>query len=155
MRRKDRLVQEASDLEQIISEADVCRVAFADNNTPYIVTMNFGFSGGSKPCFFFHCANEGRKLDMMRKNSFVCFEVDTDHKLYEGENGCDWGMKFSSVVGWGRLSIVMERDERNAGLGLIMYHYSGRSGFAYDEKVLLNTTVLRLDVEEMTGKRKI
>ncbi|MBK7713136.1 MAG: pyridoxamine 5'-phosphate oxidase family protein [Bacteroidales bacterium] len=45
MRRKDREISETSELEQIISESDVCRVAFADNNIPYIVTMNFGYSG--------------------------------------------------------------------------------------------------------------
>jgi hypothetical protein len=155
MRRKDRKVSEASDLEHIISESDVCRVAFADNNTPYIVTLNFGYSGGENPCFYFHCAKEGRKLEMIRKNNFVCFELDTDHELYEGENGCDWGMKYSSVVGYGRISVVEGREARIAGLDCLMSHYSDRSDFTYDERIFGNTTLLKLEIEEMTGKRKI
>jgi nitroimidazol reductase NimA-like FMN-containing flavoprotein (pyridoxamine 5'-phosphate oxidase superfamily) len=155
MRRKDRQISEISDLEMIISEADVCRVAFADNNMPYIVTMNFGYSGGEAPCFYFHCAKEGKKLDMMSKNNFVCFELDTDHELYKGEYGCDWGMKFSSVVGYGRITVVEEREARIAGLDCIMSHYSDSSGYSYDERVLGNTTLLRLNIEEMTGKRKV
>ncbi len=155
MRRKDRQINEISDLEQIISGSDVCRVAFADNNNPYIVTMNFGYSGGDQPCFYFHCANEGKKLEMLKKNNCVCFELDTDHELYEGDNGCDWGMKYSSVVGWGRIAIITEREPRITGLDCIMSHYSGRTQFSYDEKVLVNTTILRLDIEEMTGKKKI
>jgi nitroimidazol reductase NimA-like FMN-containing flavoprotein (pyridoxamine 5'-phosphate oxidase superfamily) len=154
MRRKDRKISEISDLELIISESDVCRVAFADNNIPYIVTMNFGYSGGAKPCFYFHCANEGRKLEMIKKNNFVCFELDTDHELYKGEQGCDWGMKYSSVVGYGRISILRVREERIAGLNCIMSHYSDRNDFSYDERILGNTTLLKLDIDEMTGKRK-
>ena len=155
MRRKDRQITEISELEQIISESDVCRVAFADNNNPYIVTMNFGYSGGDQPCFYFHCAKEGKKLEMIMKNNRVCFELDTDHELYEGDNGCDWGMKYSSVVGWGRITIITERDPGIRGLDSIMSHYSGRTQFSYDEKVLSNTTILRLDIEEMTGKKKV
>jgi nitroimidazol reductase NimA-like FMN-containing flavoprotein (pyridoxamine 5'-phosphate oxidase superfamily) len=154
MRRNDRQISEATVLEEIISQSDVCRVAFADKNVPYIVTMNFGYSGGEHPCFYFHCANEGKKLEMMRKNNYVCFELDTDHEMYEGENGCDWGMKFSSVVGYGKIFIVEERESKVSGMDCIMSHYSDRTGFTYDERVLGNTTILRLDVREMTGKRK-
>jgi len=154
MRRKDREITDVMEVESIISQCDVCRVAFASNNLPYIVTMNFGYIGGDHRCFYFHCAKEGRKLEMMRKNNFVCFELDTDHELYEGENGCDWGMKFSSVVGYGRICVVEERESRISGLDCIMAHYSDRKDFSYDARVLGNTTILRLDIEEMTGKRK-
>ena len=154
MRRKDRQISDVSDMEQIISGCDVCRIAFADNNMPYMVTMNFGYSGGDRPCFYFHCANEGKKLDMIQKNNFVCFGLDTDHVLYKGENGCDWGMGFSSILGWGRICVLTDNESRKAGLDCIMSHYSDRSQFSFDEKVLANTTVLRLDIGEMTGKRK-
>jgi nitroimidazol reductase NimA-like FMN-containing flavoprotein (pyridoxamine 5'-phosphate oxidase superfamily) len=155
MRRKDRQIKEVADLELIISRSDVCRVAFADKNLPYIVTMNFGYSGGDHPCFYFHCANEGKKLEMMRKNNFVCFELDTNHEIYEGENGCDWGMRYCSVVGYGIISVLEERESRINGLDCIMSHYSDRTKFSYDEGVLGNTTILRLEIEEMTGKRKL
>jgi nitroimidazol reductase NimA-like FMN-containing flavoprotein (pyridoxamine 5'-phosphate oxidase superfamily) len=90
MRRKDREIEDIRDLELIISNSDVCRVAFADNNMPYIVTMNFGYSGGDNSAFYFHCASEGRKLEMMRKNNLVCFELDTDHEPMK-EKTADWG----------------------------------------------------------------
>ena len=154
MRRKDREIKEVADLELIISRSDVCRISFADNNIPYIVTMNFGYSGGINPCFYFHCAKEGKKLDIMRRNNYVCFELDTDHEIYEGENGCDWGMKFSSIVGYGRISVIKDRESRIYGLDCIMSHYSDKKVFSYEERVLENTTILRLDIEEMTGKRK-
>jgi nitroimidazol reductase NimA-like FMN-containing flavoprotein (pyridoxamine 5'-phosphate oxidase superfamily) len=154
MRRKDRQISNISDIESIILRCDVCRIAFADNNTPYIVTMNFGYQQGEKPSLFFHCAPEGRKIELIKKNNYVCFEMDTDHLLYSGEQDCDWGMNFSSVVGYGRITIVSDREEKRKGLDCIMAHYSDRKNFAYDEKIMSRTSVLRIDIEELTGKQK-
>jgi uncharacterized protein len=155
MRRKDREIRDIADLESIISNSDVCRVAFASKNLPYIVTMNFGYSGGDHPCFYFHSASKGKKLEMIKENNYVCFELDTGHEIYEGENGCDWGMKFSSVVGYGKIYVVKDKESRIYGLDCIMSHYSERKDFSYNESILGNTTVLRLEIEEMTGKRKL
>jgi len=154
MRRKDREITDIESIELIVSNSDTCSVAFADNNIPYIVVMNYGYSGGEHPCLWFHCANEGRKLEMIKKNNFVCFQMDTDHKLYGGEKGCDWGMNFSSVVGYGNISIISDSDSRKKGLDCIMKHYGGDQIFTYDEKVMARTTILRLDITEMTGKKR-
>lgn len=154
MRRHDSAVTEITDIESIISCSDVCRIAFADNDIPYIVTMNFGYTGGENPCLYFHCAPEGRKIELIGKNNYVCFAMDTDHLLFKGDKGCDWGMKYSSVVGYGRITIVPSHEEKKRGLDSIMSHYADRSNFTYDEKLFAHTAVLRLDIEEMTGKKK-
>jgi nitroimidazol reductase NimA-like FMN-containing flavoprotein (pyridoxamine 5'-phosphate oxidase superfamily) len=154
MRRDDREITDLPAIEKIISDSDVCRIAMADGNTPYIVTMNFGYTGGEKPCLHFHCAPEGRKLEMIRKNNYVCFEMDCDHNIFTGEKGCDWGMNYNSVVGYGNIFIVQDQIEKKAGLTHIMNHYGGSGDYSFDEKVLDRTMVLRLEICEMTGKRK-
>jgi len=154
MRRKDREVTDREEIISIIHSSDVCRVSFADNNIPYVVTMNFGFKDGEKPEIFFHSAPEGRKFDMLRKNNYVCFEMDTGHKLYKGKMGCDWGMNFRSVVGYGRIYIVEEENEKKKGLDQIMDHYGGKRPYNYDDEVLSRTTILRLEILEMTAKIK-
>ncbi|MBK9390044.1 MAG: pyridoxamine 5'-phosphate oxidase family protein [Bacteroidetes bacterium] len=103
---------------------------------------------------FFHCAPEGRKIELIKKNNYICFEMDTDHLLYSGEKDCDWGMNFSSVVGYGRITIVSDHEEKRKGLDCIMAHYSDRKDFSYDEKIMSRTAVLRIDIEEITGKQK-
>ena len=153
MKRNEREITEIHEIEKIISKADVCRLAFANDNIPYIVTMNFGYISGNDRTLFFHCANEGRKLEMIRKNNLVCFEMDTDHILYTGEKGCDWGMKYNSVVGYGNISIAGDSGIRKAGLDCIMKHYGGDKNYSYDDKVLSRTTILKLDILEMTGKK--
>ena len=154
MRRSDREISDFQEIEKIISKADVCRLAFANDNIPYIVTMNFGYVTGPAKKLYFHCANEGRKLKMMLRNSYVCFEMDTDHQLNKGIRSCDWGMKYSSVVGYGNLHIVKGQEERTTGLDSIMSHYGGPELNDYDIKVLEHTTILRLDIQEVTGKTK-
>jgi uncharacterized protein len=154
MRRKERELTETILIEDIILKADVCRIAMANDNIPYIVTMNFGYSAEPEPELFFHCANEGRKLEMIAKNNFVCFEMDTDHEIFKGPKGCDWGMKYSSIIGNGHITVLKEKEERKAGLDLIMKHYGGDREFIYDEKVFARTTILRLKIKEMTGKRR-
>jgi hypothetical protein len=154
MRRSDREISGTSEVDEIIRKADVCRIALADENIPYIVTMNFGYSDKDGQTFYFHCANEGKKLDMIRKNNYVCFELDTDHKLITGIKSCDWGMKFSSIIGYGNISIITEKEEKIVGLNHIMEHYGASGEFSYNDSILEHTTVLRLDVLQMTGKKK-
>ena len=153
MRRDDRSITDNVQLEAIIRKSDVCRIALADNNIPYIVTLNFGYSGGDHPCLYFHCAPEGRKVDMIKKNNYVCFQMDNDHEITQGEKGCDWGMKFSSVVGYGRISFVKEKDQKIKALDCLMSQYSERSDFLYEDKNLDRILILKLDIEEISGKK--
>ena len=154
MRKQDREVIDIQSIEEIISRSDVCRIALADKNIPYIVTMNFGYSGGDRKCLWFHCANEGRKLDMIRKNNYVCFEMDTDHRIVEGTMACDFTMKYSSIIGYGTISIVKDAGEKKNGLNQIMFHYTGKKEFTYKESALSKTTILRLEISEITGKHR-
>jgi nitroimidazol reductase NimA-like FMN-containing flavoprotein (pyridoxamine 5'-phosphate oxidase superfamily) len=89
---------------------------------------------------------------MIRRNNKVCFEMDTDHELYNGEKGCDWGMKYSSIIGYGEISFVTENEEKKDGLDCIMKHYAGEGNYLYDESTLRRTTILRLDIKEIKGK---
>jgi len=154
MRRADREISGIDEIEQIISKADVCRLALANDNYPYLVTMNFGYKNFPARCLYFHCAAEGKKLDMIRRNNKVCFEMDIDHKLIKGEKSCDWGMAYTSLLGYGTITIVGDKDERIAGLNAIMEHYGKSENNEYHEKTFERTVILRLDITEMTGKKK-
>jgi nitroimidazol reductase NimA-like FMN-containing flavoprotein (pyridoxamine 5'-phosphate oxidase superfamily) len=152
MRRKDREVSDKDVIERIIMKSDVCRIAMANDNIPYIVTMNFGYSPGPDAILYFHCANAGKKLEMIRRNNKVCFEMDTDHELHNGEKGCDWGMKYSSIVGYGEIFFVTEKEEKKKGLDCIMKHYGGEGNYLYDDSTIGRTIILRLDIKEIKGK---
>jgi len=153
MRKKEREIKDISEIEDVISSSDVCRIAFANDNVPYIVTMNFGYSGGDNKKLYFHCAREGKKLEMIKKNNYVCFEFDTDHDLHEGKTACGFGMSYRSVVGWGKIEIITDDEGKKQGLNHLMSHYSDRDDFSYEKEILDKTIVLRLDIAGMRGKK--
>jgi uncharacterized protein len=88
MRRKDREITGIDEKLDIISKSKVCRIGLSENNCPYIVPLNYGFSfDDGKLSLYFHCAAEGKKTDIIKKNNNACFEIDCDTKLIEGTSG--------------------------------------------------------------------
>ena len=149
MRRKDKAIVELAEIEEILRKALVCRLGLTDGNRPYIVPLSFGFINNN---LYFHSAPEGKKIEMLRKNSKVCFEFDLDHQLVADEEACKWGMKYRSVIGFGKASIVEDIREKREGLNAILEHYSGRT-FDYPEAAVNGTLVIKVEIESMTGKK--
>lgn len=150
MRRKEREIESREEIEVIIGKALVCRLGMADENGPYIVPLSFGYTGDS---LYFHSAKEGRKIDILRKNNRVCFEMDAAGEMVKGERACDWGMKYKSVIGFGKAAFIEDAELKKAALDAIMAHY-GTGPFEYDEKKLGRTAVIKVEIESMTGKKK-
>ncbi|MDD1771668.1 MAG: pyridoxamine 5'-phosphate oxidase family protein [Methanomassiliicoccales archaeon] len=149
MRKAEREITEIGEMEQVIMKAEVCRLGMIDDGEPYIVPMNFGYRKGT---FFFHCAREGKKLEVLRKNPKVCFELESEAYLVKGERACQWSSSYRSVIGWGEAVVLMGETEVKEGLEVIMDHYSpGQKDF--DPRSVGLTAIIRVDVERMTGKR--
>ena len=149
MRRKEKKITDNKQMEQILAQAQVCRLAMVDQGQPYVVPLNFGYGDG---CLYFHSAPEGRKIDVIKADPRVCFEVDELIKMNKAAAACDWGVSFKSVIGTGTARILDTPAEKKAGLDIIMAHYSGRS-FDYPEKMLAKTAVIQIHIHEMTGKQ--
>ena len=150
MRKKEREIRDKSGIESIIKRATVCRIALSEDNVPYVVPLNFGYKDNF---LYFHSAKEGRKIDMIRKNNTVCFEIDIDSKLIEAERPCDWSTEYYSIIGFGEAFLVEDLEEKREALDIIMEHYSGKSSFEYPEKIINNLAVIKVRIESMTGKK--
>jgi nitroimidazol reductase NimA-like FMN-containing flavoprotein (pyridoxamine 5'-phosphate oxidase superfamily) len=148
MRRRDREIQDEAMILGILEEATVCRLAFCDGDRSYIVPLNFGIEGRR---LYFHCASEGKKLDLMERNPFVAFEVDVGEGLVPGADGCSCSWAFRSVIGQGRLRRVEASDEKRRGLNALLRHY-GVGSLPLAEQAVDRVTVLCLEIEAMTGK---
>ena len=150
MRRKEREITEKRVIEEILRDAKVCRLAMSVDDQPYMVPLCFGYSHGN---LYFHCAREGMKLDMVRKNNKVCFECDVDHELITSVSPCEWGMKGRSVVGFGEVSLLEAPEAKREALGVIMEHYGAKGPFSYKEKGFEKALIMKVEIESMTGKR--
>jgi nitroimidazol reductase NimA-like FMN-containing flavoprotein (pyridoxamine 5'-phosphate oxidase superfamily) len=160
MRRRERAIIDRTGIEAVIRRADVCRLGLSDDGQPYIVPVNFGYEDG---VIFVHSAPEGRKIDIIKRNPRVCFEVDVGHELVKAEAACDWTARYESVIGFGKASIVEDDASKRRGLDVIMRHYAaegagsgagaGDGAYAYKDAALRKMVIIRVDIESMTGKR--
>ena len=148
MRRKDREITDQAEIEEILREAQVCRIALADNDGPYIVPMSFGYEDGA---IYLHSAPEGKKIAMIRTNPRCCFEVDQCDGIVKGKNACSWGMRYRSVIGFGRATLLSDPGEKKHGLNCIMRQYHGGTHEFSDEDIR-NVAVIRIGIESMTAK---
>jgi nitroimidazol reductase NimA-like FMN-containing flavoprotein (pyridoxamine 5'-phosphate oxidase superfamily) len=156
MRRKDREVTELTGKLEIIKNSKVCRVAMSENNQPYIVPLNFGYEYRDDTLtLFFHGAHEGKKIDILKKNKNVCFEVDGEHKLIAGKTAAEYGFSFTSVIGFGTVEFIEDRQDKIHGLDMLMRHQADPDRkFDYTEAQLDGTEVFKITVSSFTGKRK-
>lgn len=154
MRRKDREISDMEELLKIIRKCDVCRIALFDEDYPYIIPMNFGYSyTGDSLKLYFHGAKEGTKLTLMEKNPKAAFEMDCSHRLVTGEEACDYSMEYESVCGNGTIRILGPGQTVSA-LDILMKQYTEDTSLKYREAYLTSVAVMELTVEHISGKRK-
>ena len=150
MRRSEKEIREKDELEDVLKHGIICRLGLCDNNVPYIVPMNYGYSDGS---IYFHSAHSGKKIDLMRKNPNACFEIEVGTELMKSDEACSWGMKYRSIIGHGTIEEIKDLDEKVKGLSLLMKHYSGKAHWNFSEKQIEKVLVLKLTISTMSGKR--
>jgi len=155
MRKKEREINDLEQIDSIINKSDVCRIALVDDGLPYIVTLNFGYKKGGPSILYFHCANTGRKIDIIEKNNTACFQMDVDHELITADKACGFTMNFKSIVGYGKIYKVSDKNEKIEGLNYIMKQYTGKDQFHYEDKMLNITTILKLEIDTIAGKQKV
>ena len=151
MRRSEKEIGDETEIREVIRRCVVCRLGMVDDGLPYVVPLSFGYEAGQ---LFLHSAPEGRKIETLRKNPQVCFEFDVDCQVVRAAEPCDWAMRFRSVVGFGRAEFVDDPEEKRRALAVIMRQYAGaEERFSVPDRGLERTTVIRIDVESMTGKQ--
>ena len=149
MRRKDKEISDASDLNAILKKAKVCRLGMVDGDRPYMVPLCFGFQGEA---LYFHSALNGQKINCLKKNPNVCFEFDIIAEPKASEEPCSWTMQYQSVIGFGKAVFVDDLDEKHEALNIIMAQYSDQQ-FQFPEDKVKATAVIKVNIDSMTGKQ--
>lgn len=153
MRRSDREIQSFEEIIRVMEQCDVCRLALHDQDYPYILPLNFGMQvENGTITLYFHGASKGKKLQLLARDNRASFEMDCSHQLVTNEEKGSCSMNYESVIGRGRVEVVPEEEKLHA-LGLIMAHYH-EEDFAFNRALVPGTTVLKLAVEEVTGKAR-
>lgn len=149
MRRKEKMINEQQELEEIINANNVAALALTDGHNPYVVPISYGYEGG---VFYFHSAAEGKKLSLIKKIGRAALSITQRLSVVEAEQACSWGMRFESIYAEGAIGIITGKEEKIKALSILMRQY-GSETVDFDERVLEKTTVLKLTAEIISGKR--
>jgi nitroimidazol reductase NimA-like FMN-containing flavoprotein (pyridoxamine 5'-phosphate oxidase superfamily) len=154
MTKRERQVTDPQQIQEILDKAKVMHLGLCENNEPYVVPMNYGYTmEDGKLVMYLHSAVRGKKLDMIQANPKVFFAIDCDRMPFEGEKPCQYGLVYSSVMGKGIATIVEDVEEKMKAMSILMKTQTGKD-FSFDERLVSIVAVIRIDVEEYTAKHR-
>ena len=148
IRRKDKEITDSREIEAVIEKATVCRLGLVDRGEPYIVPVNFGYE---RNAIYFHSALEGRKVELIKRNNRVCFEMETDVAI-EKTDKSKCSVRYRSVIGTGRAYILESNEEKLRGLKAIMRQCTGGE-YGFSEERLDSVLVVEIKIENITSKQ--
>jgi nitroimidazol reductase NimA-like FMN-containing flavoprotein (pyridoxamine 5'-phosphate oxidase superfamily) len=154
MRRKDREVSNIDEIKSIIEKCKVCHLAMVDKGSPYVIPLNFGYSVDENLLtLFFHSAKTGRKIEILKANNTVCFEMVCEGKLGHIENPCNSGYFFESVHGFGQVEFIENVNEKCEALTLIVKHQTNQN-FVFTEGQVNSVCIYKVSTKDFIGKKK-
>jgi len=152
MRRNEKEITDKILLNTIIIEGKYVTISMCRKNEPYIVSLSYGYDQ-DKNCLYFHCAHEGLKIEFIKTNPLVCATIikDSGYKM----NDCDHA--YQSIIMRGKLIIIENLEEKKHGFDVLISHLEDnpeqmKKERLNDEKSYVNSFMLRLDIEEISGK---
>ena len=162
--RQDHKKLEIKSKEKIIEflgSQQTGRIASIDENGfPQIIPMNFVFINDT---VYMHSHIRGEKLDNIRRNQKVGFEVDRSLEFLPSyfSDPTDASLAdtlYISVVIKGNASIVSNKEEKTIALNGLMKKYQPEGGYEPikpDMDVLKEVEVIKIIPESLRGKYKI
>lgn len=158
MRRKDREVTDAHEKEAILDRCLSGHLSMCADGLPYGVTLNFGWEKEASGAYvlWFHCAAEGRKVDILKANPAVWFFAEREGRFREGQNAAGqtyMTMEYASVAGEGRVTFVDDLDEKRHGLGVLCARFTETPISAMPDVVIAHTCVFKVVVPSLSAKR--
>ena len=152
IRRQDRLLDESRALE-ILKEGEygILSMRTEDGNGAYGIPINYVWDRANS--IYIHCAPVGRKLQCIDACRQVSFCVIGRTKVIPSQ----FTTAYESII----LKCTAHHDlpeaERMSALSWLLSKYCPKDkvlGISYAEKSFSRTEIIRLDIEEISGKAK-
>ena len=154
MTKRERQITDPQQIQRILDTGKVLHLGLAVDNEPYVVPMNYGYTfEDGKLVVYLHSAVRGKKLDMIRANPRVFFEIDCDLVPFDGVLPCQYGLAYSSIMARGTARIVEDVEEKKRAMTVLMKTQTGKD-FTFEDRLVSMVAVTRIDVEEYTAKHR-
>ncbi len=150
MPSKDQFIESRVEMEQILREETLGYLGLSVNDVPYVVPLNYAYLEGK---IIFHCARQGKKLDVLRANPQVCFTVGRQYgEIVPHPQGAQCSADYDSVICFGEARIVEEIEERQRVLDVFNHRLQPAA-----EEISLEAAsscyAVEIKIVEMTGKQ--
>ena len=150
MRRKDKEITDRKAIDEIIDKAEVMRIGLSKDKEPYVVPLCFGYDGKA---IYFHSAGEGMKIEYIKNNPKVCFEMETGVSIVKHDSiPCGFTFAFRSVIGFGEVSEMAGIDEKRDALNIILRHYSDKEWHIPDIGIQ-HVKLWKISIDSIFGKK--
>lgn len=149
MRRKKQQISREECVRLLNTEKRGVLAVTGDDGYPYAIPLDFYFEEGENTIYF-HCAQEGHKIDAIRRCDKACFTVWDRGVQRDG----DWAFYVTSVVAMGRAELVTETSrvyEKIKKLG-VKYYPSVDEVDEEIQKAIHRVQMVAVHIEHMTGK---
>ncbi len=154
MTRRERQVTDLDEIIKILDKSKVLHLGMVDGDEAYVVPMNYGYiMEDGKLTLYLHGARRGRKLDLMRANPKVFFEMCCDIVPFEGDVACKYGITYASIMGRGIAEIVEDVEEKKLALSTLMKTQTGKD-FEFEDKMTTVVSVIKITTLEYTAKHR-
>ncbi|VAX19996.1 hypothetical protein MNBD_NITROSPINAE01-648 [hydrothermal vent metagenome] len=151
MRRVKQKVEDERAIHGLLAQAEVGRLATSGPDGPMIKPLNFIHIDNA---IYFHSAMEGEKIDHIKVNPKVCFEVEGEMQYIPAtEKPCKASYKYESIIISGSATIVDDQTTRIDVLNGLMKKYQPEG--EYDKvtpRMAQTTAVIEIAIETMTMK---
>ena len=138
-------------MEALLERVLVGHLGLCVDGEPYVVPIGFVYHDGR---IYFHSYPRGRKIEAMRCNPRVCFQVEEVGRLLPGATPCKFSVEYRSVIIYGRVRFLEEAEERLKALRMLLRKYgASEAAETLSEEMLGDVLVGEITVEEMTGRR--
>ena len=150
MRRYNQEIIDKYVIEDILSKSLICRIGMVSDGVSYIVPLNYGYE---KNTIYIHSASEGKKIDFLRTNNKVCFEIEDTIEIVKKDISCEWATKYRSLIGHGTVEIITDFEQKKHGLDIIMSQHGKAENNVYKENQIEKMVILKLTIENVSGKQ--
>ncbi len=150
-----------SEIDDVLRSAKVGRLGLYDAGYPYVVPVNFAFETGH---IYFHSADVGTKMGLIKENPSVCFEVDQYIRTVEASRLCGYDTAYRSVIVFGKARILEDAEEKAKALRLIVSKYTRpeearkletRTVETHRSSHGSRTVAVDILIQQMTGKHHV
>lgn len=149
MRRRVREITDPEQIEKLLQQEKIMHLAMSQNDKPFLVPVYFAWDGEA---LYFHSASAGSKIEILRSNPHVCFEISSVAGFIEAPLACDFEARHRTLIGFGQVSFIEDPLQKARALKLIVARFTDRQ-FEFPEENLAKTLVIRIQIQGIKGKQ--